>query len=49
MVTVIPTTKEELIIPVKNGVTGGDSCDNERVFQFIKDYQEVSQEEKNKK
>lgn len=41
MVTVIATSKEELITPKNNGVTGGDSCDNERVFQFIKDCQEV--------
>lgn len=40
MVTVIPT-KEELTTPVENGVTGGSSCDTERPFQFIKDYQEV--------
>jgi hypothetical protein len=40
MVTVIPT-KEELTTPINNGVTGGGSCDNERSFQFIKDYQEV--------
>jgi len=40
MVTVI-STKEELKTPVNNGVTGGGSCDNERPFQFIKDYQEV--------
>jgi len=38
---VIATSKEELITPKNNGVTGGDSCDNERVFQLIKDYQEV--------
>jgi hypothetical protein len=40
MVTVIQT-KEELTTPINNGVTGGGSCDNERSFQFIKDYQEV--------
>ncbi|CAF3400706.1 unnamed protein product [Rotaria socialis] len=40
MVTVI-ATKEELTIPVKNGLTGSDSNDNERPFPFIKDYQEV--------
>ena len=40
MVTVIPS-KEELPTPVKNGGTGGSSCDNERPFQFIKDYKEV--------
>jgi hypothetical protein len=40
MVTVIPTN-EELTTPVNNGVTGADSSDNERLFQLIKDYQEV--------
>ena len=40
MVTVI-TSKEKSTTPVSNGVTGGSSCDNERPFQFIKDYQEV--------
>ncbi|CAF4883017.1 unnamed protein product, partial [Rotaria magnacalcarata] len=39
MVTVI-ATKEELTIPVKNGLAGSDSNDNERPFPFIKDYQE---------
>jgi hypothetical protein len=39
MVTVI-ADKEELPTPVNNGVTGG-SNDNERSFQYIKDYQEV--------
>jgi hypothetical protein len=38
MVTVI-ATKEELITPGNNGAAG--SSDNERPFQFIKDYQEV--------
>jgi hypothetical protein len=37
MVTVI-ADKEELITPGNNGVTN----DNERPFQYIKDYQEVS-------
>ena len=40
MVTVI-ADKEELPTPVNNGVTAG-SNDNERPFQYIKDYQEVS-------
>ncbi|CAF1153962.1 unnamed protein product [Rotaria sordida] len=40
MVTVI-ATKEELTIPIKNGLTGADSNDSERPFQFIKDYQEI--------
>ncbi|CAF2403546.1 unnamed protein product [Rotaria sp. Silwood2] len=40
MVTVI-ATKEELTTPIKNGLTGADSNDTERPFQFIKDYQEV--------
>jgi hypothetical protein len=39
MVTVI-ADKEELITPVNNGVNAG-SNDNERPFQYIKDYQEV--------
>ncbi len=39
MVTVI-ADKEELTTPVNNGVTVG-SNDNERPFQYIKDYQEV--------
>ncbi|CAF2125629.1 unnamed protein product [Rotaria magnacalcarata] len=39
MVTVI-ADKEELTTPVNNGVTAG-SNDNERPFQYIKDYQEV--------
>jgi hypothetical protein len=39
MVTVI-ADKEELPTPVNNGVTVG-SNDNERSFQYIKDYQEV--------
>jgi hypothetical protein len=40
MVTVI-ADKEELPTPVNNGVTVG-SNDNERSFQYIKDYQEVN-------
>lgn len=40
MVTVI-SSKEKSTTPVSNGVAGGSSCDNERPFQFIKDYQEV--------
>ncbi|CAF0984640.1 unnamed protein product [Rotaria sp. Silwood1] len=40
MVTVI-ATKEELTTPIKNGLNGADSNDNERSLQFIKDYQEV--------
>jgi hypothetical protein len=39
MVTVI-VDKEELTTPVNNGVKTG-SNDNERPFQYIKDYQEV--------
>jgi hypothetical protein len=39
MVTVI-ADNEELITPVNNGVNAG-SNDNERPFQYIKDYQEV--------
>lgn len=39
MVTVI-ADKEELSTPVNNGVTI-DSNDNERPFQYIKDYREV--------
>jgi hypothetical protein len=42
MVTVI-ADKEELTTPVNNGVTVG-SNDNERPFQYIKDYQEVNLE-----
>jgi hypothetical protein len=40
MVTVI-ADKEELPTPVNNGVNVG-SNDNERPFQYIKDYQEVN-------
>ena len=40
MVTVI-ASKEELTTPVNNGVNNVGSSDNERPFQFIKDYQEV--------
>jgi len=40
MVTVI-ADKEELTTPVNNGVTVG-SNDNERPFQYIKDYREVN-------
>ncbi len=39
MVTVI-ADKEELPTPVNNGINVG-SNDNERSFQYIKDYQEV--------
>lgn len=41
MVTVISSKEKSTTTPVSNGVTGGSSCDNERPFQFIKDYQEV--------
>ncbi len=40
MVTVI-ADKDELTTPVNNGVTA-DSNDNERPYQYIKDYQEVN-------
>lgn len=40
MVTVI-ADKEELTTPVNNGGVNGGSNDNERPFQYIKDYQEV--------
>ncbi len=40
MVTVI-ADKEELSTPVNNGINV-NSNDNERPYQYIKDYQEVS-------
>ena len=41
MVTVI-TTKEELPTPAHNGVADTGFSDNERLFQLIKDHQEVN-------